>query len=77
MSTPTITVRIRKFRARLCPCHDIYQVQLDTATGTWDHTAGSEHDLNSFLQGVKAGASLGGVFLTLPELPSDYAGDLQ
>lgn len=66
---PELIARITRVELGLDPTIDVFNVVLKTKTGVWHHTAGGEHDLETFLEGVRAGCGVMQGFFSPPAIP--------
>ena len=62
-----ITIAVSRVRLLLEHEVDVFPVTLESGTGIWEHTASSEHDLQVFLEGVRAGCGMCDVYISLPD----------
>ncbi len=64
-----ITATVRNVQVGTEPPICIFPIELDTPTSTWSEVFGSRRELEIFLLGVRAGASLAGGRFDSPEIP--------
>ena len=62
------TVKITRVRVAIIPQHDVFHVMLSTEKGEYPQTLGSESEVRTYLEGVRAALSFFGFFLPMPEM---------
>jgi hypothetical protein len=73
--TPVLTIRrvrvnLKARKDDFVP-HDIFVVEVESKSGSWPETFGSEAELNSFLTGLRIGITMmGSRGWTRPEIPT-------
>lgn len=67
-----LKIRVKRIKVLLDPSVDVFNVEIEQnhPPGIWKHSAGSEAELKEFLEGVRAGASIMGMFVGIPDIPS-------
>lgn len=62
----SIKIEINRIRINLDPIHDVFNIVINGDDGEWRHTAGSEANIRTFLEGVRAGIAVMGGRLKEP-----------
>lgn len=67
-------IAIKGIRLHIDPAVTLYNVELESTfpEGIYAHTAPSKEHLDAFFDGVRAATGVLGLYVTIPDLPSDW-----
>ena len=63
-----LKIDVKRIRANTHPPHEFFNVVIKGIRGEWSETVGSEADLNTLLQGIRAGVGMMGGHMSVNDL---------